>query len=319
MMIMTYEPTINRVVAMLNAEMTPLDLTDPVVQNVYRYETKRSANPYDFSHPIYSPRKFLLKYNGYNFKDNNVYEHRLWVDLENNKLMYDREGDETQLGDLKLRVTYDIIRAENSILAEPIAFDAVKGQAVDIPEEVTVEFGDIFATQLFELQESEWQQVGSDVERQVLEGAPFTFGRALGLGSENLGSGSQIYLDGAAVFNRVLSDDELEAIKFIEGAVKVKNVRSSVIDKPRTFALSQNFPNPFNPFTKIRYSLPRSEYVRIDVFNSTGQKVATLVEGKRSAGYHEVAFNATGLSSGLYIYKLKAGSFEQCRKMIILQ
>ncbi|MCH8556944.1 MAG: T9SS type A sorting domain-containing protein [Balneolia bacterium] len=90
-------------------------------------------------------------------------------------------------------------------------------------------------------------------------------------------------------------------------------------DLPRTFALEQNYPNPFNPTTQIRFDLPESSEVRLDVFNVQGQRVATLVNEGRSAGTHTVTFDATNLSSGVYLYRLQAGSQVLTNKMTLVR
>jgi len=98
------------------------------------------------------------------------------------------------------------------------------------------------------------------------------------------------------------------------------SVKSNLKNKTlKTFLLEQNYPNPFNPLTKIKYSLSKSANVKIEVYNLLGQKVAVLINGEKPAGYHEISFNASSLSSGMYIYKLKSGSFEQSRKMILIR
>jgi len=86
---------------------------------------------------------------------------------------------------------------------------------------------------------------------------------------------------------------------------------------PDEFALSQNFPNPFNPSTTIRYGLPNTSVVRLTVFNTLGQQVAQLVNGEQEAGYHEVRFDAGGLSSGVYFYRLRAGDFVETRRLML--
>ena len=83
------------------------------------------------------------------------------------------------------------------------------------------------------------------------------------------------------------------------------------------FYLAQNFPNPFNPSTKINFGLKSSGNVEVSVYNILGNKVATLVNGFKSAGNHSVSFNASNLSSGIYFYKIVTNGFVQTRKMIL--
>ncbi|HEX5133401.1 MAG TPA: T9SS type A sorting domain-containing protein, partial [Candidatus Krumholzibacteria bacterium] len=88
---------------------------------------------------------------------------------------------------------------------------------------------------------------------------------------------------------------------------------------PTAFALGQNAPNPFNPTTQIRFALPAQSRVLLVVYNVAGQKVATLIDDTAPAGYHTVELDATGLASGVYFYRLDAGSFSQTRKMVLLK
>jgi hypothetical protein len=94
---------------------------------------------------------------------------------------------------------------------------------------------------------------------------------------------------------------------------------------PSNFELSQNYPNPFNPSTTIRYALPSESKVTITVYNLLGQELATLVNDIKSSGYHEVVFNAANLSSGVYLYTVRAvtteGSkdFNSTKKLILLK
>jgi hypothetical protein len=88
---------------------------------------------------------------------------------------------------------------------------------------------------------------------------------------------------------------------------------------PRTFALLQNFPNPFNPSTVISYQLPKAKKVRITVLDILGREVQTLMMGEQSAGYHSVTFQANNLASGVYLYRFQAGEFTQTKRMILLK
>ena len=93
--------------------------------------------------------------------------------------------------------------------------------------------------------------------------------------------------------------------------------------QPNTFTLLQNYPNPFNPSTVINYELPQAVYVRLVVYDVLGREVATLVNGGKEAGYRSVEFNAAsaggGLPSGIYTYRMTAGTFVAVKKMLILK
>ena len=92
-----------------------------------------------------------------------------------------------------------------------------------------------------------------------------------------------------------------------------------IIGVPSKFSLSQNYPNPFNPETKINYSLPVAGNVSIKIFDIAGKEIMQLVNEKQDAGFYTVRFNASGLSSGTYFYKLTAGDFSETRKMLLLK
>jgi hypothetical protein len=83
--------------------------------------------------------------------------------------------------------------------------------------------------------------------------------------------------------------------------------------------LYQNYPNPFKPETVIRFDLPEPASVELTVYDASGRRVATVLNGNRERGTHEVPFNARGLASGVYFYKLKVGSKTFSRKMILLR
>jgi len=88
---------------------------------------------------------------------------------------------------------------------------------------------------------------------------------------------------------------------------------------PTEFELRQNYPNPFNPSTTIQYGLPQRSRVTLTVFNTLGQQVATLVNAYQEAGYHDVRFDASGLASGVYFYRLRAGDCVATKRLIVVR
>jgi hypothetical protein len=88
---------------------------------------------------------------------------------------------------------------------------------------------------------------------------------------------------------------------------------------PTVYSLSQNYPNPFNPTTNIKFGLPKAGDVSLVVYDILGRKVAELVHGNLTAGYHIVNFNATNLASGVYFYRIKAGDFVSVKKLMLLK
>lgn len=96
----------------------------------------------------------------------------------------------------------------------------------------------------------------------------------------------------------------------------VENQTSSV---PNKFELHQNYPNPFNPTTTIRFGLPKATHIKIDLFNIIGQKVASLIQEKKAAGYHSINFDGSSLASGIYLYRIQAGEYSDVKKMILMK
>ncbi|MCC6253484.1 MAG: T9SS type A sorting domain-containing protein [Ignavibacteriaceae bacterium] len=88
---------------------------------------------------------------------------------------------------------------------------------------------------------------------------------------------------------------------------------------PFQYQLSQNFPNPFNPVTRIRYSIPQSSFVTLKVYNILGKEISTLVNEEKSVGNYEVDFEGGNLTSGIYFYKIESGSFTDTKKFILLK
>ena len=88
---------------------------------------------------------------------------------------------------------------------------------------------------------------------------------------------------------------------------------------PGAFSLLQNYPNPWNPSTTIRYGLPHASFVTLSVYNTVGQQVARLVNEQQQSGYHEATFRGEGLASGVYFYRIQAGDFVASRKLLLLK
>jgi hypothetical protein len=110
---------------------------------------------------------------------------------------------------------------------------------------------------------------------------------------------------------------ELAHIQSVLNTGNVTSVRSTEL--PQTFQLEQNFPNPFNPSTVISYSVAKAGNVSLKVYNMLGQEVATLVNGYQAANSYDVNFNASGLSSGVYLYELRTGSNAIVKKMVLMK
>ena len=87
----------------------------------------------------------------------------------------------------------------------------------------------------------------------------------------------------------------------------------------QNFALEQNYPNPFNPSTSIRFHISNSSQVLLKVFDLLGREVATLVDERLQAGSYETRFQANGLASGVYLYRLQAGDQVQAKRLILLK
>jgi hypothetical protein len=125
---------------------------------------------------------------------------------------------------------------------------------------------------------------------------------------------------GVVVFVQRTSTKEVlqsEYISFMN--LVVTDVNKQTHTTPSSFVLHQNYPNPFNPSTLINYELPEAGNVSLKVYDILGNVVATLVNDFKSEGVHNVTFNGAGLSSGVYLYVLKAGSVSRYNKMLLLK
>lgn len=120
-----------------------------------------------------------------------------------------------------------------------------------------------------------------------------------------------VALKDGAPLTGITQIDYLEYLK-VDYATDVKSEQSEL---PQQYVLMQNYPNPFNPSTTIKFSLPNRDFVKLKVYDLLGKEVASLVDGELNQGEHSVNFNAAGLSSGVYFYKLSTSSFTETKKM----
>jgi hypothetical protein len=126
--------------------------------------------------------------------------------------------------------------------------------------------------------------------------------------------GSEVYVGGG--FTQAGGVSANRVARWNSGTSRVEQLSPTA---PKTFLLEQNYPNPFNPSTTIRYQLPVASEVKLEVYDVLGKKIATLVNERQSAGSYQVVWNASGLSSGTYFYRLQAGTFVETKKMIMVK
>ncbi len=119
------------------------------------------------------------------------------------------------------------------------------------------------------------------------------------IGTGGCGSGMAVYKEGGIV-----------------SAVEQENEIISIFTN---YILHQNYPNPFNPTTTIKYSIPKLSFITLKVYDVLGSEVATLVNEEKPVGTYELSWNAANLASGVYFYQLKAGSYVETKKMILLK
>ena len=121
---------------------------------------------------------------------------------------------------------------------------------------------------------------------------------------------------GISINNQLFSG---EKISISNNSITKLFVIAEEIFTPAKYSLEQNFPNPFNPVTRIKFSLPERSNVKLNIYNSLGEKVEELVNADFDAGYHKLEWNASTFASGIYIYELRTDKFVAVKKMILLK
>lgn len=131
--------------------------------------------------------------------------------------------------------------------------------------------------------------------------------------------------DSATVYLAFAAGDSLPGLQnSIQTAVQKYHVITEILDKekdviPTKYALKQNYPNPFNPSTTIEFTLPKTEFVTLKIFNTLGQQVATLVNKELMSGIYKFKWNALSFSSGVYFYRIETATYSNVKKLILLK
>jgi len=160
----------------------------------------------------------------------------------------------------------------------------------------------------FNTQTNTWSSLGTGSSNGVSGDGIFVSVTALAV------VGNEVYVGG--FFNSAGGVSANNVARWNSGTSRVEQLSSTA---PKTFLLEQNYPNPFNPSTTIRYQLPVASEVKLEVYDVLGKKVATLVSERQAAGYYQYVWNANGLTSGVYFYRLQAGGFVETKKMMLVK
>jgi hypothetical protein len=153
---------------------------------------------------------------------------------------------------------------------------------------------------------SEENNAGFEVERSVDGGAFERVGFVQGSGTVD-DRRSYAFVDSSLPFEAAGLTYRLKQIDF-DGSFEYSSLVELDLAVPDSYALHENFPNPFKGSTTIRYELPAETMVRLNVYDQQGRQVATLVDGRQAAGRHAIRFDASSLASGVYLYRLETDS-----------
>ncbi len=213
-----------------------------------------------------------------------------------------------------------LITQSEAELARSLAGDIIYAKWIDQPD-TTELFPDVFVSARF-VDGGEWgEPINVSQSPEIYEKMTRMSPRVTEL---NDGLGSALLHITYVIFGNGDTDELAESEAWYLRGVTVTPPQITGIEdndgsQPQQFALHQNFPNPFNPTTTIAFSLQKSTEITLEVFSITGQKVATLVNGSKNAGEHKITFDASNLGSGVYFYKLSAGSFSETKKMVLMK
>jgi len=162
---------------------------------------------------------------------------------------------------------------------------------------------------------TETNNQGFEIQRMIVGGVYENVGYAAGFGTTTEPK-SYSFIDSKLDAGNYTY--RLKQIDF-DGSYEYSNEINVEVELPLEYALEQNYPNPFNPTTKISYSIPEDGFVKLAVYNLLGEEVATVVNSFQKADRYEVNFNASGLSSGVYVYKIEATNFTLSKKLVLMK
>lgn len=178
------------------------------------------------------------------------------------------------------------------------------------------ELAEMDSLQIYALHGDNWDYVGSTYNNGAIQNFGDQWNEVELIVPEGLGQTRRI---GVQFIASEISTTPHYFIDNISVSHLVMGTHNEVLGNPVSYVLDQNYPNPFNPTTQISFTIPNSAVVTLEVFNLLGQKVATLIDARKSAGTHSVNFNAQNLSSGIYLYQIQAGSFSQVKRMTLIK
>lgn len=267
--------------------------SDQVVMDVEgTSEEALMTNPNPFDYGIYRPRKFIVKFNGDYHNNSQVKEHYVDLDLisANKSLTYKRVGT----SNLNYYIEHAIKRDNTTVVSGN--FIATSSEQLEsLPADLVVEEGDVLELRLKENDEN-GAQIGNLVRREIGDGAPFSFGKILG----GINTGAQVHMDGAAIFNRAFSPEELGVLIF--------DPTLSVVSNPmKEEPFVSIYPNPGKELLTVRFDVPsivNAEDFIITIYDITGKTIIDL-PNKVSGG--EVKYDIQNLKAGVYIINVRNG------------
>jgi len=167
-----------------------------------------------------------------------------------------------------------------------------------------------------------WNLISGGIQNTSLNGDPVCF---VGSGPFTLAADDSLLVGFAMVFaeskSELINNADRAAIKWVSMKRLLSSQGNEIEERePTIYKLHQNYPNPFNPTTTIAYSIPEgTAFVSLKVFDILGRHVATLVNERKAAGAYQVSFDASHLASGVYLYRIQAGSYVATRKMLLVK